>query len=111
MAPMNVFRMSSRLSFIEHHVKIGFSVTHMGLVLESFDETRNSLKINSFWIFTLGNTGFSFLCISFGRTIYIYTIIGKILSKIGKFYNFFAIFPVIYTLKKVLNFFYLIKVI
>ena len=44
MAPMNVFRMSSRLSFIEHHVKIGFSVTHMGLVLESFDETRNFVK-------------------------------------------------------------------
>ena len=75
MTLMNVFRMSSRLSFIEHHVKIGFSVTHMGLVLESFDETRNSLKINSFWIFTLRNTGFSFLCILFELFVDISTII------------------------------------
>ena len=51
MASMNVFRMRSRLSFIELHLKIGFSEIHMEMVLASFENTQNSVKIKLFFLF------------------------------------------------------------
>ena len=42
MDSVNAFRMQSRFSFIELYLKIGFSVSHMGLVIALSEKTRNS---------------------------------------------------------------------
>ena len=42
MDSVNAFRMQSRSSFKELHLKIGFSVIHMGLVLALSEKSRNA---------------------------------------------------------------------
>ena len=48
-----------------------FSVIHMGLVLASFEKTRNSVKVRFLDFYPSGILDLAFLCVLFGRIVYI----------------------------------------